>query len=152
MARRRRAGAWGRARDPELPGLRCLGDEVLGADDVAEFDPTRLTISACDLGHSGYQLETILRDDYRIAVEAADPLNVVLNVTTATRREDLERLVAALRDYAARYGDERRRRAAPPPAPASSPPPPFTRQVLSPRDAVLRPVRRPAAGASAPGR
>ena len=29
------------------------------------FDPTRLTVAACDLGLSGYELETILRDDYR---------------------------------------------------------------------------------------
>ena len=83
---------------------------------VADFDPTRLTVSACDLGLTGYELETALRDDYRIAVEAADPLNIVLNVTFGDSRDDVELLVGALRDLAARYaasGPARR----PPPAP-----------------------------------
>ena len=110
---------WARAQIVALPGLRCLGAEMLGRDGVAEFDPTRLTISACELGLSGYQLETVLRDDYRIAVEAADPLNVVLNVTFGDSRDDVELLVGSLRDLAARYAD--RRGAAPPPAPAPSP-------------------------------
>ena len=47
---------WARARINEIPGLRCLGHEVLEADGVADFDPTRLTISALDLGHSGTEL------------------------------------------------------------------------------------------------
>ena len=72
---------WARAALNELPGVRCLDHDVLARAGVAEFDATRLTVSACDLGLSGYELETALRDDYRIAVEAADPLSVVLNVT-----------------------------------------------------------------------
>ena len=63
----------------------------------------------------------MLRDDYRIAVEAADPLNVVLNVTYGDSRADLETLVAAFRDYAGRRAGRGRRLA--PPAPACSPTP-----------------------------
>jgi arginine decarboxylase len=125
---------WARAALDELPGVRCLGREVLARQGVAEFDATRLTVSACDLGLSGYELETALRDDYRIAVEAADPLNVVLNVTFGDGRADLERLVGAFRDLAAR----------PLAAPGGGPgcllpaaPPAFTRQVMSPRDAFF---------------
>ena len=127
---------WARARINELRGLRCLGAEMLGRDGVSEFDPTRLTVSACALGLSGHQLETVLRDDYRIAVEAADPLNIVLNVTFGDGRDDLETLVGALRDLAARYRDTAAGEAA---ACASllAHTPPFTRQVLSPRDAVF---------------
>ena len=101
--------------------MRCLGREFLQRDGVAEFDPTRLTISTCDIGHTGYQLETILRDDYRIAVEAADPLNVVLNVTYGDGRDDLARVVAdAFRDIAARFG-ARAGEGGLPPAPACWP-------------------------------
>jgi arginine/lysine/ornithine decarboxylase len=96
---------WARLRIAEMPGLRCLGAEMLGREGVSEFDPTRLTVSACELGISGYQLETLLRDDYRIAVEAADPLNIVLNVTFGDSRADLETLVSAMGDLAARYAD-----------------------------------------------
>lgn len=128
---------WARDQIGTLPGLRCLGAEMLERDGVAELDPTRLTVSACDLGLSGYQLETLLRDDYRIAIEAADPLNVILNVTFGDNREDLESLVGSLRDLAARYGEAAGGGG---PAACSSllaRTPPFSRQVLSPRDAVF---------------
>src|SRR5665648_1174396 len=97
---------WARDELNRLPGVRCLGEEALSRQGVASFDPTRLTISSCDLGHSGYELETVLRDDYRIAVEAADPLNVVLNVTYGDSHADLEKLVAAFRDYAGRRAEQ----------------------------------------------
>jgi len=130
---------WARAEINRLPGLRCLNGEVLLDKGVASFDATRLTISSCDLGHSGYELETVLRDDYRIAVEAADPLNVVLNVTYGDSRADLEGLVAALRAYASRRAGK---------AGGGSPActglltraPAFTRQVLSPREAFFTPA------------
>jgi lysine decarboxylase len=109
---------------------------LLERDGVAEFDPTRLTVSACGLGLSGFQLETVLRDDYRIAVEAADPLNIVLNVTFGDSQDDVELLVGALRDLSARHADATAADVA-----ACSTllahTPPFTRQVLSPRDAVF---------------
>jgi arginine/lysine/ornithine decarboxylase len=133
------AGAeWVREQVNGIPGLRCLGREVLEAEGVAAFDPTRLTISALGLGHSGHELETILRDDYAVAVEAADPLTIILNVTYGDSMDDLRLLVGALRDYAARYADVPGRRDA-----AGRwlrlRPPAFTRQVLTPRDAFFAP-------------
>ena len=128
---------WARTQVDGIAGVRCLGEQALAPYGVASFDPTRLTVSAFDLGVSGYELETALRDDYRIAVEAADPLNVVLNVTYGDTHADLEKMVNALRDVAAR-------RAAGPVASgfragrlAHSPS--FTRQVLSPREAFFAP-------------
>ena len=112
-----------------VPGVRCLGREFLTRDGVAEFDPTRLTVSTCDIGHTGYQLETLLRNDYRIAVEAADPLNVVLNVTYGDSRDDLELVVDAFRDIAARFGLARRRGRSATCAGLLARTPAFTRQV-----------------------
>jgi lysine decarboxylase len=130
---------WARERIDKIPGLRCLGREVLEAEGVAEFDPTRLTISALDLGHSGTELETILRDDYAVAVEAADPLAIIMNVTYGDSMDDLRVLVDALRDYAGRFADASGRREA-----AARwlrlRPPAFTRQVLSPREAFFAPA------------
>jgi lysine decarboxylase len=129
-----------RAQIDALPGVRCLGREFVERWGVASFDPTRLTVSACELGHTGYELESILRDDYRIAVEAADALNVVLNVTYGDAPADLEHLVAALRDYAARYADAADGDGAAC-AGLLAHTPAFTRQVLSPRDAFFAPSR-----------
>jgi lysine decarboxylase len=126
---------WARTEIRKLPGLRCLGDECLSQTGVADLDRTRLTVSARELGHSGYMLETVLRDDYRIAVEAADPLNVVLNVTFGDERADLERLVAALKDYAARFASPDDQAGTP--SILAMRPPAFTRQVLTPRDAFF---------------
>lgn len=137
---------WAREQIAGIQGIRCLGTEALQRDGVAEFDPTRLTISTCDLGHTGYQFETILRDDYRIAVEAADALNIILNVTFGDSRADLAALVGALRDYAARYGDDVRARTSSGEsgsiacAGLLAHAPAFTRQVLSPRDAFFAPA------------
>jgi lysine decarboxylase len=128
---------WARGQIAALAGLRCLGAELVGRDGVAEFDPTRLTISACELGLSGFELETVLRDDYRIAIEAADPLNVVLNVTYGDSRQDMELLVGALRDLATRYAGAGGTAACPGLLART---PPFTRQVLSPRDAFFAPA------------
>ena len=131
--------AWTRVEIAGLPGVRCLGDEVLDWDGVVAFDRTRLTVSASDLGFTGFELETVLRDDYGIAVEAADPLNVVLNVTYGDSRADVERLVAALRDYAARFADQAGAGGEAAPAGLLGRAPAFTRQVFSPRDAFFAP-------------
>ena len=78
---------------------------------MADLDRTRVTVSACDLGLTGYELETALRDDYGIAVEAADPLNVLLNVTYGDSRDDVDRFAA--RHDRPRGAPARRRRASP---------------------------------------
>lgn len=130
---------WARDELNRLPGVRCLGEGALSRQGVASFDPTRLTISSCDLGHSGYELETVLRDDYRIAVEAADPLNVVLNVTYGDSHADLEKLVAAFRDYAGRRAEQAGGGGSAACTGLLAHAPAFTRQVLSPREAFFAP-------------
>ena len=124
---------WARAQLGRLAGVRVLGDEVLARDGVADFDRTRLTVSACDLGLNGYELETALRESYGIAVEAADPLNVLLNVTYGDSRDDVACFTAAMTDLAARRRDARPVSCATPLAswPRSS------RQIMSPRDAFF---------------
>jgi lysine decarboxylase len=128
---------WAREEIGRIEGLRCLGREALGAEGVAEFDPTRLTISALDLGLSGFELETVLRDDYAIAVEAADPLSIILNVTYGDCLDDLRVLVDALRGLAQRPVSPERRETALRWLELRAPA--FTRQLLSPREAFFAP-------------
>jgi len=124
---------WGRASIREIPGMRILGEEILELDAAHEFDPTRFTLTARDVGLSGYELETILRDDYRIAVEMAEPINVMFNITHGDSKESVGALVHALADVAARF------RGKEPSAllerAAALQFPRFTRQVVSPRAA-----------------
>jgi arginine/lysine/ornithine decarboxylase len=124
---------WARQRIREIPGMRILGEEILEQEAAYEFDPTRFTFTARDVGLSGYELETILRDDYRIAVEMAEPINVMCNITHGDSMDSVRALVDALADVAARY------RGTQPGAllerAAALQFPRFTRQVLSPRTA-----------------
>jgi lysine decarboxylase len=127
-----------RAEIDAIDGVRCLGHDVLEREGVYAFDPTRLTVSACGLGLSGFDLETRLRDDHGIAIEAADALNVVLNVTFGDSEDDLRRLVAALRGLAGGLGGGATGAAAQAACQALFVHlPRFTRQVMSPRDAFF---------------
>ena len=124
---------WGRRRIREIPGMRILGEEILELAGAHEFDPTRYTLTARDVGLSGYELETILRDDYRVAVEMAEPINVMFNITHGDSKESVGTLVDALADIAARFRGKE-------PSPlleraAALQFPRFTRQVVSPRTA-----------------
>jgi arginine decarboxylase len=130
---------WARHELNGLPGVRCLGDEALSRQGVASFAPPRLTVSSCDLGLSGHNLELMLRDDYRIAVEAADQLNVVLNVTYGDSRADVERLVTAFRDLVGRRTGRAAGRGSAACTGLAAHQPVFSRQVLSPREAFFAP-------------
>jgi arginine/lysine/ornithine decarboxylase len=124
---------WGRRAIRDISGIRILGEEILELDGAHEFDPTRFTLTARDVGLSGYELETILRDEYRIAVEMAEPINVMFNITHGDSRDSVGALVDALANVAARYRDKEPtallERA------AALQFPHFTRQVVSPRTA-----------------
>ena len=81
-----RLAALARERFSATCGLTVLDrDEALRPGSV-DFDPVRLTISAAGLGLSGYELERLLRRDHAIAVEAADPHNIVATSPSATPR------------------------------------------------------------------
>jgi arginine/lysine/ornithine decarboxylase len=118
-----------------VPGLRCMDAGILERASVADLDRTRLTVSAADLGWAGYELEWELRERYRIAVETADSIGIVMNVTYADTPEFLERLVSALTEIAARgplTGAAHKARAA-----LRLDPPPFARLVMTPRAAFF---------------
>ncbi|MBU2602887.1 MAG: aminotransferase class V-fold PLP-dependent enzyme [Actinobacteria bacterium] len=80
----------------QIEGMTVLSAPAKTAAGVCDFDPVRLTVSAAALGLTGYELEMRLRRESKVAVEAADPRNVVLNVTFGDSDESIDRLVAAL--------------------------------------------------------
>lgn len=129
-----------------VPGLRCLGVDILERESVTAFDPARLTVSAADLGWAGYELEWELRESFGIVVESADALNVVMNVTHADTAESVATLVAALREVAARgqapaAGSSGDARLAQTRDSLSLPLPPLPRSVLTPRVAFFAAAR-----------
>ena len=81
----------------EIPGLRCMGEEVTQVSGIAGVDGTRLVISAKELGMTGYALEKQLLETDSVNVELADYENVLAIVTYANTEEDMSRLTAACR-------------------------------------------------------
>lgn len=92
---------WTRKRIAEINGLKCAGPENLAG--IAVPDPTKILINVTGLGLTGYQAAAILREEGRIQVELADPLNVLLVLTFGTTGDDCRVLVAALEKMAVKY-------------------------------------------------
>jgi len=88
-----------KARDDiaSLPGIEVLG--YLEPSFVA-LEPTRLVISARGIGLDGYELFRILRENYRVECEFADPRWCVCVAGIGTTAAHTEALTDALTDIA----------------------------------------------------
>jgi arginine decarboxylase len=79
----------------KIPGLICFGEESVG-----KFDMTKLTIGVNELGISGYEVSQRLNNKYDIQVEMADAFHILVIVSIGDRKDDLTRLVEALKEIA----------------------------------------------------
>lgn len=80
----------------QIPGLYCVGEEILRDSATYALDPTKITVSVKDLGLSGYEVERMLREEFNIEVELSDLYNILCIVSWGDSVEDIERLVEAL--------------------------------------------------------
>jgi len=96
-----------RERINAIQGVVCLGEELLGNAGIKALDSTRLIISAKKLGISGFDLLSMLEEDYGVDLELADFLNVLAIVTFANAEEEISRLVAALAQIAEKHRGEK---------------------------------------------
>ena len=86
-----------------IPGIYCFGEELVGKEGFFAFDPTKITISAKELGLKGGELESLLVDDYNIQMELSDYYNTLGLVTIGDTEESINRLLDALRDISKRF-------------------------------------------------
>ncbi|MDR1834273.1 MAG: aminotransferase class I/II-fold pyridoxal phosphate-dependent enzyme [Fusobacteriaceae bacterium] len=90
-----------------IPGIYCFGEELMGQPGFFALDPTKITVTAKDLGLTGTELENILTNDYDIQMELSDFYNVLGLITIGDDEESVGRLLAAFRDISRRfYGKE----------------------------------------------
>lgn len=92
--------AWARNKINSLPGMHCLGEEILLESGVTSFDPAKLLISVCDTGLTGYQAAHLLRRKYKIQVELSDKYNILCMFSIGNKSADAAQLVAALSEIA----------------------------------------------------
>lgn len=113
-----------------IPGMSCFGEEIVGREGVFAFDPTKITITAKELGLTGAELETILTEDYNIQMELSDFYNVLGLITIGDTDESVDKLINALKDISEKYygkGNKLKRE--------FLKMPPIPEQVLNPREA-----------------
>ncbi len=97
-----------------IPGFSCFNKSDVQNSPVSktvDLDVTKLTITVKELSLSGYQVLQILNISYNIQVEMADPFHILVIVSIGDRKDDLNRLVEALKEIAKNN----------PPKPARSP-------------------------------
>lgn len=95
------AGA-ARQRINEIPGLYCFGEEVLRSSATYALDPLKLTVRVADLGLTGYEMESLLRERYRIEVELSDLYNILCVISFGDDEAAVDELVRALAEVASR--------------------------------------------------
>ncbi len=113
----------------QIPGFYCYGDELLGQPGVFAIDPTKICITCRDLGITGFDLDMILSNKYHIQMELSDLYNVLAVGSFGDTRENMDRLLDALREISSEYMNENTRKA------DFLDIPPIPKQVLIPREA-----------------
>ncbi|MBO2521564.1 MAG: arginine decarboxylase [Firmicutes bacterium] len=118
-----------------IPGLECLGPEVIGDRSSSyDLDPTKLCVTVTGLGLSGIEVEVLLREEHGIEVELSDLYNILCLITPGDGEESVCRLVEALRAISREHY---RKRPATPVVVKTPEVPPLA---MSPRDAFYAPA------------
>jgi lysine decarboxylase len=98
-----------RTRINKIPGCTSFSREDISASLFArmgDLDVTKLTIGVSGLGLTGFQVSQLLNTRYGIQVEMADPFHVLVIVSIGDRKDDLNRLVDALKEISADQGQK----------------------------------------------
>lgn len=89
---------WARDEINKIHGAYAFGKEWVGEPGCFAFDETKLSINVRELGLTGYEMETLLRDKYNIQVEFGDIYNILCIISLGHHEEDLAALINALDD------------------------------------------------------
>ncbi|MCX7884259.1 MAG: aminotransferase class I/II-fold pyridoxal phosphate-dependent enzyme [Caloramator sp.] len=91
----------------KIPGLYCFGKEILGQSGIYALDPTKITITAKGLGLTGYELDSLLADEYHIQLELSDLYNALAVGSFGDTKEKNDKLINALWDISKRFYGKR---------------------------------------------
>lgn len=93
---------WVRQELKKIEGLRLFGEGLVGRPGCYAFDPTKVTVNVQGLGMSGYEMENILRTEFKLQVELSDLYNVIFLITIGDSWESVSYLVDCVREIASR--------------------------------------------------
>ena len=98
-----RLSSYARSEINKIPGFYCFGEELLGRPGIFALDPTKMTITCRDLGITGYDLDTMLANDYHIQVELSDLYNILAVGSFGDTEKSINALINALKEISKKY-------------------------------------------------
>ncbi|MEA5001221.1 MAG: aminotransferase class I/II-fold pyridoxal phosphate-dependent enzyme [Endomicrobiaceae bacterium] len=96
------AAQWARKEINNIPSMKCFTRQEMNALGF-DLDVTKLTINVTKTGLSGYEVDAILAKEYNIQVDCSDTFNLIAIMGIGSDREDVEKLVSALKDISKKY-------------------------------------------------
>ncbi len=88
-----------------IDGFYCFGKEILN-DEVYDLDLTKITINTKKIGLTGFEIEEILNKNYNIEIELSDSYNILIFLTPGITKEEIDKLIIALKDISIKYKKE----------------------------------------------
>lgn len=89
----------------KIEGLYSFGKEILNGD-IFDLDLTKITINTKNLGLTGFKVEEILNNNYNIEIELSDSYNILIFLTPGITKEEIDKLIYALKDLSNKYKKE----------------------------------------------
>ena len=97
------AAEWARKEiNEKIPNMRCLTKADI-KDRNFDLDLTKITINVTKTGLSGYEVDSILAKEYNIQVDCSDTFNLIAIMGIGSDMDDVQKLVAALKDISKKY-------------------------------------------------
>ena len=87
----------------KIDGFYSFGKEILGNPGCYSMDTTKVTISARELGITGYELESILADEYHIQMELSDFYNILAVGSFGDTKKGMDRFIKALKEISKKF-------------------------------------------------
>ena len=83
-----------------IEGLHCFGKELEERPGCEIIDETKLVVAVTGLGLTGYEVSSMLNNEWNIQVEYADPFSILLMVSIGNRDKEIDKLIRALKSIA----------------------------------------------------
>ncbi|MBZ0295872.1 MAG: aminotransferase class I/II-fold pyridoxal phosphate-dependent enzyme [Anaerolineae bacterium] len=124
-----------RAQIPEIDGLWCYGEDLVGNYGIYAYDPTKLVIRVTDSGVSGFEAAHKLRQESMLDVEFADVRHIICSITIGDTEQSIHTLIQSLRQLVAKAQPNSE------PQPIIEPPAALPSIGIRPRDAYFAPSK-----------
>lgn len=99
--------AWARSEINSIEGLYTFGKELEGTSGCFAIDETKIGVSLCALGLTGYEAEARLRNEYKVQIEMSDLGNILALITIGDSMESVRALVEGLKSLAKKPGTKK---------------------------------------------